>query len=716
MSKQPEKLVDQLDKRKHFLVGTQYFRPPTPRPRDWERDLAHIREQGMNIIRLWLVWSWMNPAPDTFDFQDVEKILALCKKNDIQAILLTSLEGAPNWLVRQHPECSYVSRWNIPRIPTSGANLTPGGFPGLCMDHSIVRELGAKFIAATARHFSGFDHIYGWEPQNEPMMEGARYHDEMYCYCPASIDRFQEWLRRKYETLEALQDAWRQKLSCWEDVAPPRSSGSWPDWVDWRNFAMDNICDHLHWRYNAIAENDPNHRILMHSRANTGVLLDVNTQCIDDWRLAKLVDTFGQAAFPGDYGDVDYPLSMEITRCSCRGKEWWQAELQGGGHGRGIERHLIIGGQRLMYWSWQAVALGAKAVLYWQYRPERMGFEYGYGLTNLDGSPSERTDAVKGMSAVLQKHAGLFNRAVPQKHEVAIAFTPTNYIIHGLSEGDHKTLGFVREGHYQDPATSMRGIYATLMARDLGADVVRADEDVVDDDLSDYKVLYLPCPAWISPQMARKIRDFVAAGGTVVSEASLAQYDEELLASIRVPGLGLDEVFGVERVEGRIINVEHAELKFGQITIPSRHYREVLQPKGAEVIGTHEDGSPAMTRHKYGRGMAYYIGSNPFMEYFHNPNQGLLAFVDQVNAQVAREVFTDRDETLARTLTCEGQRIVFLFNLRREPLKTTLTVTGESRPPTELLTNEAVPCVTAGKGVQITTDLEANGVRCYLFA
>src|SRR4030042_2222595 len=99
------------------------------------------------------------------------------------------------------------------------------------------------------------------------MMEGPLYHDEVYCYCDATLKRFREWLQHKYKTLEALGAAWRQKHSCWDDILPPREGGSWPDWIDFRNFALDNINDHIIWRKKAITDNAPNHAVLMPGRA-----------------------------------------------------------------------------------------------------------------------------------------------------------------------------------------------------------------------------------------------------------------------------------------------------------------------------------------------------------------------------------------------------------------------------------------------------------------
>jgi beta-galactosidase GanA len=261
----------------------------------------------------------------------------------------------------------------------------------------------------------------------------------------------------------------------------------------------------------------------------------------------------------------------------------------------------------------------------------------------------------------------------------------------------------------------MRGVYATLMARDLGADVIRADEDVVDDDYSPYKVIFLPCPAWISPRTAEKLCKFVSDGGTLISEASLAQYDEEFLASTRVPGMGLDEVFGIKRAEGRILDVEQCTLIYGKITIPSRHYMEVLEPKGAKVIGTHEDGSPAITTNNFGRGQAIYIGSNPFMEFFNNPNEGLMDFLEDMLGGLNRPAYTDQWNTLARTMTSDDKKLVFVLSRHKEPVRTIITVVDERRSPVELIESEPPRTEIIGEDTRITVELGPNGVRCYLF-
>jgi beta-galactosidase GanA len=53
-----------------IVIGAQYYRPPNPPRSDWERDLQLMANSGMNTVKFWACWSWMNPERDRFDFED----------------------------------------------------------------------------------------------------------------------------------------------------------------------------------------------------------------------------------------------------------------------------------------------------------------------------------------------------------------------------------------------------------------------------------------------------------------------------------------------------------------------------------------------------------------------------------------------------------------------------------------------------------------------
>ena len=57
-----------------IVVGAQYYRPPNPPSPDWGRDLRMMADAGMNTVKFWACWSWMNPEKDRYDFADLDRL------------------------------------------------------------------------------------------------------------------------------------------------------------------------------------------------------------------------------------------------------------------------------------------------------------------------------------------------------------------------------------------------------------------------------------------------------------------------------------------------------------------------------------------------------------------------------------------------------------------------------------------------------------------
>lgn len=284
----------------------------------------------------------------------------------------------------------------------------------------------------------------------------------------------------------------------------------------------------------AIARNKPRGLMKLHVRGGSSILKNCVVEGIDDWRYTKLgIDIYGGAGFPGTWEPFsDYCLAIDAVRCAAKAagvKEFWQSELQSGQYCIGMYRSELISPERLMLWSWLAVALGATGMLYWQYRMERYGPEYAMGLTKLDGSPTAKLEAAKKMSAVMQENEDVFKNAQVPQPKIGFGFTPNNYILH-----------WIGEGKIDAPRDSIKGLYRVLWETDYPVDVVRLDEEVIDTPYTPYKIMYLPCPTWISARSAEKLREFVSRGGTLISEASLAQYDDQFYACEKVPGMSPD--------------------------------------------------------------------------------------------------------------------------------------------------------------------------------
>jgi beta-galactosidase GanA len=668
-----------------FPFGTQYYRPPTPKLDKWEKDFKLMHECGFNIVRGWAMWSWLNPAEGKYDFSDVKYLLDLGKKYSIKVILLTNIESIPAWIVRKYPDSMYVSRTGQKSIPDSVHNTSLGGFPGLCVDRPEIKNLAVEYISKLVNEVKNHEALYGWEPHNEPLIEPARYEHEVFCYCDVTINKFRDWLKKKYNnSIDNLNKSWQRKFSAFEEVNPARKLGSFADWVDWRMFAIENLVEQDSWRIETIRSNDPGHPVMIHARSGAD-RRDIVCDGTDDWRLAKLCDKFGFANFPSGKTMYEHLLANDICRCAAGGKEFWMHELQSGPFGIGLQRNnpffVILGGggkvdvdvaarqdetgdvtpERLALWTWIPIAQGAKGMLYWQFRPEQFGTEYGFNLVQYDGKPTARLLEAAKICSFINKYEQLIKKAKPLPAKIAIGYAPINPM-----------MTYFAEGNLNAYLASFLGVYRAISHSDYPIDIVRMDDDVVDDDFTKYSVIYLPMSVWVSKKTALKLDRFVKQGGTLVSEPSLAQYDEDFFSSDTIPGMGLDKVFGCHRED--ITSKSKIDITCGTKKIKSGFYEEILIPDTAQVIGKYKNGSPAVTLNKYGKGIAVYFGTNVFMNYMFTEEKSLRDIVVGFNKDVPRWAYTDKIQSTVRAMTTGKKKLVFLFNVTGKPVTTTLTI------------------------------------------
>ena len=113
------------------------------------------------------------------------------------------------------------------RLQAVGKNMS-GGWPSLCMDWDPVREAAQKFLLELANVVSKHSSMYAYDVWNEPQLEpaggrefNASTDQKLYCYCDKTIASFQNWLKRRYGTLEKLSEAWVRRYPSWEVIDPP---------------------------------------------------------------------------------------------------------------------------------------------------------------------------------------------------------------------------------------------------------------------------------------------------------------------------------------------------------------------------------------------------------------------------------------------------------------------------------------------------------------
>lgn len=614
------------DLKDFYPYGVAYYRPVTPRPEHWEKDLKNIRDCGFNSIRVSAFWSRIEKEEGSYDYTEFDGIVTEAGMHGLKVLMTLYIVNMPEWMFEKYSDARMVSAGGRVQYSEHHPDAVAGGWPGLCMDSPDVMETMKKFVRNISQHYKGNDTILSFDVIHEPWEEPSQeyyidsWKNSVYCYCDHSVKKFKSWLLNKYGDIETLNRAWSRCYTSWSQVQPPRNFGAYADWLDWRNFSTDMVSEECMQAGLAVKESDPDRIIVNHCG---GVLNAFNTSS-DVFTLARTVDIPGASNYsiksPQDAG-----MSCDFLRSASVDGKFWIGETSGGSgpmfvfNGEDIERFFAFG----MPWSkkiqkkhiWKMISHGAKGVFYWMWRPELYGCETAaMGFTDREGNQTQRTENAKEISGVIQRNKDIFLNGQTTKAEIAILYNRNTSILEGYASTSKSVAGNAGLfANYKD-LWSLSGLAKMCMDTSTPVDYVN-DELLANGILDHYRLLLLPYTICISKKAAEAIEKFVSEGGTVVADALCGYFLENGWGSEITPCHKLDQVFGCKVIQYQYsqgIEVTCRD-QLENIRIYSKYMNEDLQLQGALPMGYFTDGRPAVTGHKYGKGQTIYFGFSLFM-------------------------------------------------------------------------------------------------------
>ena len=692
-----------------FIYGTHFYRPPNP-PRSERREMLRTIAQHyqFNIIRVYPTWDYYNRAPDKFVFDEIEEVMKYCDEFGLKVLMGIVMETAPYWLEQAHPEARFVDAKGQPqRLEGSSAQIT-GGWPGLCLDWEPVREAASRFIRELAKLVASHPSMYAYDCWNEPHIEPAWQRniwaspqERLYCYCTQTIAEFHQWLERRYQTIERLNEAWTRQFPNFEAIDPPRAMGTYADWVDWRRYIMDRSAKYMHFRADTVRSADSQHVIESHGAHHPPIDAAVESGT-NGWRLAEVVDVWGLSNFPRWAGFSLHigAAKLEITRCNAAGKDFWTTELQGGHANEGLSRGPQMRPRDVRSWNWLAVASGAKGIVYWAYLAEATGREAtGFGLVNRDGTTTDRAEEAARNNQLIQAHWNLI-REFRLKPRVAILF-----------DYDNTLLAYAMSGNEDVSTQSFRGYYKAIWNLDLRADFI----EPAGLEKGDYQVVIVPWHPVGKKETCESLRRFAGSGGTVILETAFGMFDENFYYNPVVPPHGLHEAFGYREEQSLVVYPKPApenvspsdrvyyqpEIEFSapvNVRLKGHTFLTPVRLLSAEAIAKSFEHTVA-ARKQVEKGEIYYIGTNLGASIAAGENGGIELLRAIIGKKVQPEVTADK--LRPRLIEGSSQSLLTVFNDTLQDQTSRVQLPSRYRKATALHRQVEVPIAQGSLSVTV---------------
>jgi beta-galactosidase len=581
-------------------VGVYYY-PEHWDSTQWDRDLQKIADMGFEYTHYGeFAWAQLEPEEGKYDFKWLDRAVDLAARHNLKVIMCTSTATPPVWLTRKHPDILMKNE--------DGTRMDHGSRQHASFSNKDYRQVSLKMIESLAAHYGKNEWIMGWQLDNEP----KAYYD----HGDDAQQRFRDWLKHKYTTLQALNLSW--------------GTAFWSEWYS--DFSQINVPRRSQWGMNP-------HQILDHTRfvaSETASFLDEQAQTIrawispGQWITSNYIPNFFEG-FIGMSHELDfctytkymvYGDALGIGRKGYRLGDWdviascndffrplspcyGVMELQPGQVNWGsINPQPAPGAVRL--WLWHAFAGGSKMLCTYRFRAPIYGFEqYHAGIVGWDGvTPTPGGLAYQQFIQDIRRlrkhyHPGDPLPAGYVRSKTAILFNHEN--IWGM-EQNKQTSQWNSMGH-------IGKYYRTLKAFGAPVDFIRDTSD-----FARYPVIITPAYQQIDRQWVEKLTAYVQNGGNLIMSCRTGHKDREG---------HLWEAKFAEPIHSLI----GSEIEFYDLLMPHTpdtvlmenkkfdwtSWGEILAPRaGTEVWARYQGdfyaGKPAVVFRRAGKGTVTYVG------------------------------------------------------------------------------------------------------------
>ena len=564
-------------------------------PEILNKDLELMEKARVNIVTLGVFsWSMLEPEEGKYDLDWLADIIDKLYARGISVDLATPSAAKPAWLAQKYPE--------VLRVGANRVREKYGNRHSHCYTSPVYREKVRAVDQALARRFGAHPGVVMWHISNELGGE---------CHCELCQNAFREWLRGRYGSLDKLNEAWNSAFwshiySDWSQIESPAPHGEGAMHgliLDWKRFVTQRTLDFYRMERDAVRELVPG--------AKFTVNMMYRFDGLDYYKFAPGLDMISWDDYPTWHkaGESDEEIALKSSMMhdffySLKGQPFWMMESSPSmTNWQPVSKVKKPGVQMLS--GLNAVAHGADAVMYFQWRQSRGAVEKFHGAVvghdgREDSRPFRETAELGKVLEMLAPIAG----ALRAKEAAIVYDVESKWAMEGAQGPRNIGLGYWDEVMLH---------YRALQKRAVTVDFVNEDGDI-----SGYKLVVCPMLYMLREDFCEKLRAFVAGGGTLVLTYWSGVADETDLCRLGDTPYGLTDVLGLRRLEidgmydGETrrcvpVSAENAPEAYGSVLC------EVAEVSTAKPLYIYAEdffkGAPAAAVNFFGNGRTYYLAT-----------------------------------------------------------------------------------------------------------
>lgn len=505
------------DERMH--IGASWYPEMWPES-EWVKDVARMREVGFTLVRVFeFAWHRFEPAEGRYDFDWACRVMDLCHKHGLQVMVGTPTAAPPAWLTSRYPE--------VLRTAGDGSRAEHGQRCHFNFHSQRYRELAGKLIERMAQVFARHPALHSWQIDNE--MGGMDYGVE-------TLERFHEWLKTRYGTIETLNqrwglEFWSQAYDSFEQVPLVTSGINARDIQERHHPSLAFACARFQnqgWteyigHQVGIIRRDSDKPVAANITGFVGGM---------DWAEHRVhLDRVGASMY-ADRRYYHYNLPRFDYMRTMKGyAPYWLMETAPNWSAGARTWNIHYDEQGPKLFCWLSTILGGSMTLFWQWREHWAGQEMLHGTcVSATGRWRPNKESWAWISRTHAEHGGWLLANPPMQARVGLLMTCESAWSFGIDPTDD---GMDYASRFRDDW------HGSLCRAQIWRDVVPEDAD-----FAPYKVLALPMMPIVSESTRVRLKEWVRSGGTLLLGPLTGWRSEEYTAFTDREFGGFEELMG----------------------------------------------------------------------------------------------------------------------------------------------------------------------------